>query len=359
MDISTTGAEWRKDSAFGECLGSLGGAGCSGDFCGVVLLVGFGVCGVVGVVDALAGPAEPPQSVEHVLSASLKSAVALDLNEALRDETISVARTRGTPLLPNLDPASAIRPDTTLEVGITRISVSGKGPEGPVALMVMAEARVVRAGQASEATTQRYLHSTGFLSLEAWLADGGKRIREALHRSVIALGEHIHDYALFYYPLPDRSPRLSGFLAVTFGLEPLDPKPRGTTVSEDAASMRFAWPEIDSLRPTLRWASFPRPGDVSADADNMHRVSNVRYDLVIAEEQGLGVGKIVYRRNGLPMPEHQLESPLASSRRYFWTVRARFDLDGQARFTEWGNMSFPLRESVTAPSEYSYRFRTP
>jgi len=359
MEVRTTGAEHRQESAFGECLSGLGGAGCSGDFCGAVLFIGLVACSVVGVVGAASGPSEAPPNGEQRLSESLKNTVSHDLNEALRDAVIATARMRGTPLVQDHVTGDAGRPDVTLEVGITQINVSGKGNGGPVALKVMAEANVRRAGELTAEKAKTYLFVSGHLSLEAWLADGGKRIRESLQRSVVALGAHVHDYALFHYPLPDRSPQLSGFLAATFGLEPLEPKPRGTTVTDDAASRLFAWPAVDSLRPTFRWSPFPRPGDMSADPENMGRVSNVRYDLVIAEEQGFSAGEIVYRRDELALAEHPLEHSLAPDRRYFWSVRARFDLDGQTRFTEWGNMSFPMRERVTAPSDDSYRFRTP
>jgi hypothetical protein len=359
MEVKTTGVAHPEESVFGQCLSGLGGSGCSGDFCGAVLLVGLVACSLVGMVGAVSGPPEAPPNVEQVLTESLRSMVSHDLNAALRDQVVMTARMRGTPLQLDHVTGDASRPDVTIEVGVTQINVSAKGDRGPVALKVMAEAKIRRAGEHTAEKAKTYLYLSGSLTLEEWLADGGKRLRESLQRSVVALGEHVHDYALFHYPLPDRSPQLSGFLAATFGLAPLEPKPRGTTVADDATSRQFAWPTVDSVRPTFRWASFPRPGDMSADPENMGRISNVRYDLVIAEEQGLSAGAIVYRRQELALAEHRLERPLAPERRYFWSVRARFDLDGQTRFTEWGSMSFPMRELVTAPSDYSYRFRTP
>lgn len=323
------------------------------------MLIMFSVCGVIGVVGAATGPTDTPQQSEHALSESLKGSVALDLNERLREQTIAVARMRGTPLSFDGDRSTMTMADTTLEVGITQIRLSRIRAEAPIALSLIGAARVVRTGDTGNGASKTYFYSAGRHSLDEWMADGGKRLRESLQRAVSTLGEHIHDYALFYYPLPDRSPQLSGFLAATFGLAPLDPKPRGTTIADDAISRRFSWPEVESLQPTLRWEMFPRPGDIQVDAQNMGRISNVRYDLVIAGEDGLSVDRTVYRRDELPAPEHHVEMPLESDRRYFWSVRARFELDGQTRFTEWGNMSFPVRETTTAPSDFSYRFRTP
>jgi len=45
--------------------------------------------------------------------------------------------------------------------------------------------------------------------------------------------------------------------------------------------------------------------------------------------------------------------------RYFWTMRARFELDGATRVTGWGSNHYMGRDSMTAPSRFSYRFRTP
>jgi hypothetical protein len=91
----------------------------------------------------------------------------------------------------------------------------------------------------------------------------------------------------------------------------------------------------------------------------MARVSNVRYDLIVAKEENMAPGELVYRKDGLASPNHTIAVALQSGKRYFWTVRARFDLDGRTRVTEWSSTHFIAREQVTAPSRYSFRFRTP
>jgi hypothetical protein len=91
----------------------------------------------------------------------------------------------------------------------------------------------------------------------------------------------------------------------------------------------------------------------------MARVRNVRYELVIAREHQLAPAEIVYRREALPRPEHTLETPLAPGTNYFWTVRARFELDGRERVTPWGSTHLAPRETWTVPSRYTYRFSTP
>lgn len=124
---------------------------------------------------------------------------------------------------------------------------------------------------------------------------------------------------------------------------------------------------VDQLRPTFRWEQFPRPADLTElgpDADE--RITAVHYELRLwkvgpgfsgdferpdtsfwigsAEDykyswshecRDSDPGELVYRKQGLTMPEHRLESSLEPDSRYFWTVRAHFKFDGKLRVTEW------------------------
>jgi hypothetical protein len=98
-----------------------------------------------------------------------------------------------------------------------------------------------------------------------------------------------------------------------------------------------------TLTPTLRWESFPRPGDRrKLGADVASRVSNVTYELRFwpaprnaaeAERQQWAPDTPV--ATGLRDPSYTPPAPLAPDRLYYWTVRARFDLDGRPRVTQW------------------------
>jgi hypothetical protein len=96
---------------------------------------------------------------------------------------------------------------------------------------------------------------------------------------------------------------------------------------------------------------------ISAPAD-MARVKDVRYELIIARERNLAPAEIVYRRPDLAAPAHTVEASLEPGTRYFWTVRASFQLDGRARVSRWGATGFNAAEEHTQPSQFSYRFRT-
>ena len=148
---------------------------------------------------------------------------------------------------------------------------------------------------------------------------------------------------------------LTGCAMSIVGLEPEHPP------------SRWRFYEVDTLQPTLRWETFPRPEDYAAHGEEFRtRVSNVTYDLRLWESMGgnrYGEKKIRtfgeytdsdYSRDGLVSPFHTVEIPLRPATAYYWTVRARFAIDGHPRVTEWGRQL-----DVIFPEEYGYWFKTP
>jgi len=117
---------------------------------------------------------------------------------------------------------------------------------------------------------------------------------------------------------------------------------------------------VDSLRPRLRWSVFPRELDrQQLDPAVLQKISNVTYDLKIWQEESCERGRPVYERSGLVAPEHVVEEALAPASRYFWSVRARFTLDGRPMVTRWAQFDamscFP---NDIADWQY-FRFVTP
>lgn len=129
---------------------------------------------------------------------------------------------------------------------------------------------------------------------------------------------------------------------------------------------KIVFVEIDSLQPTFKWESFPRPKDIEADREGLlGQISEVTYDLKVWHAEGL-----IYSREGLPDPYHKFERVLPPSHNFIWTIRARFKLDGQPRVTEWGMSQYPqrisrkkygpsIRRSRVIPNPNYYRFKTP
>jgi hypothetical protein len=134
--------------------------------------------------------------------------------------------------------------------------------------------------------------------------------------------------------------------------------------------------EAGPLQPRLQWEAFPRPEDLKADKERrLGSARSVTYELKIwraaGESRGLCENRCVpaelaYARVGLAEPVHTVEAPLAPDTLYLWTVRARFDLNGQPRVTQWGVLTrsdrdpwLPAPRDTASPSLGYYRFRTP
>lgn len=126
------------------------------------------------------------------------------------------------------------------------------------------------------------------------------------------------------------------------------------------------WAKVETLRPTFRWEKFPRPRDLKTGGGELAKgVRNVTYELRIWRGDILRPLELVFERKGLTAPEHKLAKPLAAATRYFWTVRARFEIGGNPRVLEWGSRRRSLgmagegRRWPVVPNPFFYRFDTP
>jgi hypothetical protein len=368
------GAATGAGTTFLSCVGAFGQGGCSGAFCGAVAILWLGACGVAGAVGGVVGAAAAPGAAE-VRAAETTLSTAMDariIQESLRDQVVAAAVARNTNLV-SVSPESA-RPDaqlrdyrslaatgveTVLEVAVTKVGTEGMGINAPLLLRMRANVRLIRAGDNAEIFTADYDYVGKRLKLSEWSADQAEPLLRALEAGYVALGSHIFDNVFLLYAFPDREAHLAGWLAPAFGLAPIYPATRGTLTGDPILGNYFEWTTVDTLRPTLRWQGFPRETDITAAPADMGRVKDVRYDLIVAREQNLAPAQVVYRREGLPDTMHTIEISLSPAARYFWVVRARFKLDGRERLTEWSSTNFAVRERLTAPSQWSYRFKTP
>ena len=167
---------------------------------------------------------------------------------------------------------------------------------------------------------------------------------------------------------------LTACVAPTFGLKPIYPK------NECSGNDRWIYfTEVDSLQPVLRWETFP-PEKMRPDAEPITRTKDITYDLNIWFSENDSPSSMIYSRRGMPEPRHEIEQPLLPCARYFWTVRARFLVDGKERVSEWGISAWPwiwrdrskfyglvkmtagdeiVRRSPVVPHPNLYRFETP
>ena len=99
------------------------------------------------------------------------------------------------------------------------------------------------------------------------------------------------------------------------------------------------WINVSSLQPILRWETFPHQRPLIKDSGEMKdRITDVTYELKIWRSLGENPGPLVYSRYGLSGSVHQVDIPLESSTVYYWSVRARFRLDGKLRGNEWSTL---------------------
>ena len=153
-----------------------------------------------------------------------------------------------------------------------------------------------------------------------------------------------------------------------FGLWPEEPPLRCKPVDIlIGGGNGHAWPRLDSAQPVLRWELFPRPADLRSDTNGVFaQFKSITYDLRIwqGQDEHQITKDVAYAREALPNPFHQVETPLPRRSWYFWSVRARFELNGQTRVTEWSHLQSPglarggkpQRGDINYPDFRSFRF---
>ena len=156
---------------------------------------------------------------------------------------------------------------------------------------------------------------------------------------------------------------LAGCGTPAVGLRPAYPpspgEPSKLAEPEKVVYWWIGW--VDSLQPTLEWEAFPRE---SAGPRGREQIGNVTYDLRIwrslpADDPNEAVVvDLVYAREGLEAPRHRLEEPLLPATQYVWTIRARYELNGMPRATQWSGRA-PQARLPIEPNPWRYRFFTP
>lgn len=316
--------------------------------CWVVLLALAAYAAVATPVGAVTGALEAPDAQMRELA---KANFSVPLNaqaiqETLRDKFIAAARKQGSRFAiissAQVNDYKALADegvDTVLEIAVTHIGLEGVGANPPLRLTMQAHAKVIRTGTGQEIFSDDYYYWGEDHRLANWSANGAEQLARALNSGYQSLAANMYDYIFLLYPYPDRQIHRGVFGLV--GTEP--PRP----------GIFHHYSAVDSLQPTLGWEAFPRPSDVAIEPKDMGRAKNVHYDLSIARIAQPAPDQVVYRREGLPRSEHKIEIPLSPSTLYSWSVRARFELDGRQRVTEW---STPFQQGALS---YRQVFQTP
>ena len=168
----------------------------------------------------------------------------------------------------------------------------------------------------------------------------------------------LDELLLVWHPawnLPDRSSESFSL----FALEPLYPQPttgiiRNAVKNRKLDLSRQSITSIADPQPVFRWTALE---DLTGIGGVAARISDIRYEFRLYDSRGLvGMpkvpGELLVQQNGLTEASFQLPGGiLEPCQIYFWTVRARFLLDGFPRATEWTALHNGLL-SVVTPWEF-------
>lgn len=369
-----------KGATRGAGIGALSGADaaldamqdCSGDFCGVTLLLlpVFMVGGAL--VGAVSGSAEG-YSADVLADAELKAQQLLD-SAYLQTELLKEAERYGNDnleirfiRLPETNSAKYLeiennnvspdkKTDLVLKIDLLRMSFE-------YSLEIDIRARLISAKTSKVLSDNDYKYLSERRQLEEWMKNGAQNLNDAIQQGLKTLAEDAIDenFLLFYPRMPVAHNSVqSGDVKVKtntsrdarvphYALSPLYPeldycficeKPLAKRPHRAIANLEFV--ELDSVHPILRWESFPRDYDLTDVEGRQNKITNVSYDLKIFNAGRssrnpviLLPAKLIYDVRGLSEPHHKIENALNECTDYFWTVRAKFKLNDRMRVTEW------------------------
>lgn len=286
----------------------------------------------------------------EIESAINKAVAALDVQNALATRLATIIESDPRIRLAKVSVAWPDKPDphpdyaqlrtdgigTVIEVAINEIGFDGCimnnwecRPPHTLHLFMRAQTRLVRVADGATLFEWPLDYKSGPHELSKWLSDGGRLLGEEFEQAYRELAERVYDQVFLITPiaLPFRQSHC--------WLEPVYPE--------------FDWfrgYRVDTLWPTLRWTAFPREIDhEKLDPAVLRKIGGVTYDLRIWDEdvdQRLDRpwnlqwrNRLFYERTGLAAPQHALEAPLVPASRYYWSVRARFVVDGRPMATRW------------------------
>ena len=272
---------------------------------------------------------------------------------------------------PKYQPAAAAR-GSLLELSMLDIRYVGSGQEGdPVCLRMTALGRKIDSATGAVVDEMNYTLDVECQTPENWTKDGGKRFETALHNGYLAVARFIIDRLYLVYHTVQREPRkdVPSRPVPRYVLAPVTP-PAPEMYLDFRAITRQAkhvqgwggmhFEDVDTLTPTLSWEAFPRPFDLPAGG-----FTDVSYDLRIYTSRLILDGKfaepadLLQEWADLDEPRYSLTTPLQPCSRYFWTVRARFTLNGTRRVTEWSGAYYTPGGEVGPSQMFYFPFRTP
>ena len=249
--------------------------------------------------------------------------------------------------------------DIIVEIGVEKVGFNlAKEKDPMISFFMECRVRAVDPSDNSEIYKDRFYHESPHGNLSEWIAGGTTKVDAALEKAYAQIAETAIEKMFLLYLFKVDS-MWSG--ASNCMLNALSPKHYPRMFSTRKKPL-----EVDTLQPTLKWEAFPREKDKKADVGRvLEKINNVSYELRVYKGSNGAPEELVYKKEGLPMPEHTLEIGLEPARPYFWTVRAHFSLNGLHQVTKWSYSRIPWPPSAdpcldnSIPLYHYYGFITP
>ncbi len=250
----------------------------------------------------------------------------------------TVAQGAGAEGTPNAPPAG-LEPTHALEVRLDEIRTDGNFVNSGLAIELVGTAKLVdlATGETVQAYTQ--VQRTPSYRQADWSVAGAGVMAQEMVVAMARLTEVLTEETLLVVNSP--SGKGKGYL-----MQPVDPK-SGICLMGCRGKMwgNFGFgSEVASLTPTLSWESFEsRYAEDPLDPEHP-ALDAVTYDLRLFEavpitrimgDKIYGAGPMLAEYRDIETNELTLDEPLPGCKRLVWTVRARFDANGQRHLSRW------------------------
>jgi hypothetical protein len=260
-----------------------------------------------------------------------RSELSAELARRIRNRLPSVGKIQ-------VSPDGIESPDLSIEVSIDRWGLAGGAGSDPLTgLFVEASYLVAKGPDNTTLANRRFIQGGPQRTISEWTRDNAALLSKAVDQMLSLVAEAVADGVFRVHDFRVLEGGGGPVRGETCGLRPVSPPPIYRFGPYESGP-----PRVNSLTPDLVWESFPGKKEFEDDTTGiLARVSEVRYDLRVWKNEYGGPGDVVYERTGLKLTsndgrvDHILETPLASSSSYHWSVRARFRLDGAERVTRW------------------------
>lgn len=250
--------------------------------------------------------------------------------------------------------------ETVVEVQITDAGFrGGRGSHPNVSFFMNARIRLLATHTGKEIYTRDFQFLSRERPFKEWFSDNSRDLISGFQQAMGVLAERIVDELFIVTNFPFDSGLWAFPGQPEFGtcwFQPLYPEIKYSSLwdsmRKNEPGIKILYTPVNSLRPVLKWESFPRPRDqIPANASILDQIGRVTYDLKIWEAPNDYPERLVFDMTGLADTRYQPAVDLKPKTQYFWSFRARYTLANQPQVTRWAFSNIPSN----TPDDYPRR----